>query len=84
MRQNLRGKVVDVHIFDLGMGGKPKRIVRGRVKSIHTARSIRDTSYVELVDERGLRIPTHAFGEYEVVRTETAKPMISKIKLGVL
>ena len=55
---NYKGKRVKVafyHFFE----DKPYKIVEGKVKKIHKARGIRDTSTIEIIDDNG---KTHTGG----------------------
>jgi hypothetical protein len=68
---NLRGKVVTVKYYKLGTNKLVKKVT-GKVKSIHTARNIRDSSYIDLVDRFGkpirfYNVYKHYWAEPEIV-----------------
>ena len=65
---NLRGKMVRVDIYKIGTS-EILRTVIGKCKNIHTGQSIRDSSWIDLVDDRGNKIPTvkDVMCEYKVV-----------------
>jgi len=66
VRGHFRGKKVKVAFYRY-FEDKPYKIVTGKVISIHTARTPRDTSTIELLDTKG-RIHTGGYKNYFVIK----------------
>lgn len=64
-RLNLRGKIVEIDLYPLGSNRRLRRL-RGKVKNIHSAQSIRDDESITIiVDGKEFEFPTDS--EYFVI-----------------